>query len=117
MSEQLRAAAERLIGKSDPWLGYSETGGVAYDADLLARAYLQANPPSDGEPITAEWCVEIGGYNPGSDVLFRINSAVMVYFDAYDIGIVLRVLNSHCNLPHITTRGQLRRLVAALKGE
>jgi len=99
-SEELRAAAERFI----EW----DRRGVIQSADgaAVCRAYLAEHPADDGEPVTAEWMKACGW--EGSYVgVFGIQG-LAGFWDNGELH-----LSKPYSLP-AATRGQLRRLCAAL---
>ncbi len=111
---ELRAAAERL---TDPEDGIGEGtandyvcgGFAADDAFALATAYLAEHPADDGEPITAEWLRSVGfvAHKPDGLPAYAVLPCVYIRLDGGELeldGIPL----------DFSTRGQLRRLCAAL---
>jgi hypothetical protein len=80
--------------------------------DRVYDAYLAEHPADDDEPISFEW-LEAEGWERRTTIVgdrqYWRNGKVLVTDD----GVRLEFEE----LPNITTRGQLRRLIAALKGE
>ena len=120
----LQAAAERVrkvkSGHFVPLVyqrGYLELNTDAYrhDLDVLAVAYLAEHPADDGKPITADVLWASGGWTFHEDP---------IEIAAYTIDRTERLVLCWRNtgvfhlgpyaLPHIKTRAQLRRLLAAL---
>jgi hypothetical protein len=107
MSDELRAAAERLL---DPECGIGEGTGTNYvaggyaadDAVALAKAYLAEHPADDAEPVTLEWTRSLG-------------LDCRRIYDGPDWIPNIRGLDGNwVILPRGATRGQARRLLAAL---
>lgn len=99
---------------------------LCLDRGTVAHAWLTANPADDGEAITAEWMDAVGGDDErgDGDRVWPIGPAAWL-----SVGLGGGVW--HCwvrswvregggggeesvTLPLLTTRGQLRRLLAAL---
>lgn len=110
---------QRLIEAAKAVVDYFE--GEYWCIDVLSEAISDAEQQAadDALPITIEWCAS--QWNDSS--LFR-NSKVFEIFDS--ISVVFNacaggwgepeLIIGKTNVPRIKTRGQLRRLIAALKG-
>ena len=134
MTDELRAAAERVLSNSedDHWLDFADNpvflpGVRPWFADAvveLASAYLAEHPADDDETVTEEWLRSIGFTSDGrvSDVNMTIS---------YPTGKREQVVLAWATLddapPHFylgetilwvrPTRGQVRRLIEALGGD
>lgn len=122
MSDELLAAAEYCRDRD----GYEFSTGPTADGDFIdkakavAEAYLAEHTPDDAEPVTAEWSRSVGFEQISPDML-TINGSSgddliytkwpdsqawgWEYWDAADRAV---------QLPPMPTRGDVRRLLAAL---
>lgn len=117
--DELRAAAERRCAGGS--VGFTNASwipgsveGLLRDAEALADAYLAEHPADDGVPVTQDWLVSIGfepnpssltfDHRPLSLELFAENVGDPPSVEAVFDGIV----------PHVNTRGGIRRLLRAL---
>lgn len=105
--ERLLAAAKELtryLWKVQDWSGtYVET---CIDDVEAAISDAEQQAADDALPYSSEWAIsEFGGW-------FFMAGGVELLCEPK--GIALNGANSHCS--EVKTRGQLRRLVAALKG-
>lgn len=105
MNDDVRAAAERLrknrYNDNSIYEGIDHTKERDIDRKILADAYLALHPADDDEPVTEDWVIESGL----SDI------------DLVDE--MKRFLDSGERTegkvrPCFTTRGQVRRLLAAM---
>lgn len=99
--DELRAAADRF-------LAFDGTGNVMAEAFLLANAYVAEHPADDDEPITVEWLCVMGWEL--TDTRLELGPLSWHGFDN-TMRIDCDILTS---LPHITTRGDVRRLCKVL---
>jgi hypothetical protein len=127
MSRTLREAATRIeLGDYK----HSPGGGAQYDRDALdvAYAYLAEHPADDDEPISFEW-LEAGEsewdtMSSGDHGYYRLHE---LSYAIYQLDYAMSSNEVWVMFTHrrdferlatgIKTRGQLRRLIAALKGE
>lgn len=120
-AERLRRSKQEIRG---PFRVYGGAWGAKIDADrrIVVDAYLAEHAADDAELITEEWV-----RSHFAERLPRV-TAVRVYSATKDpIGIscdvmfwehgAISVCISNFRLPHITTRGQLRLLLRALRQE
>ena len=92
-------------------------GGDLFDDDfsVFAAAYAAEHPADDAEPITEEWFVAtygnmwVGIEPVGGGPIATLHYDPLGGCDGWSIGNEI--------IPPMETRGQLRRLIAALKGE
>lgn len=105
----LRAAAELVLNNT-----FDLT-----DAENLARHILATNHADDGEAITAVWLESQGFEKFGGCYALRLIESGGSVFVTLPRGAMTAPLIEWRGEPviSITTRGQLRRLVAALRGE
>jgi hypothetical protein len=126
MSDELRAAAERLQralheDESSPFLDPESDGAtrIREDALLLADACLAADPADDGEAVTKEWWESFGGWE------FSPGTGLMVYrppteggglwpIDAHIVRDRTKLLFGGSLITGRATRGHVRRLLRAL---
>ena len=95
---------------------------------ILADAYLsrladdERQAAEDAEPITEEWLRSLGFTNQtmnGWSRLFDGDGSICEVFVSHEGDVSICQDNDHVTLsmmPRITTRGQLRKLLEALKG-
>jgi hypothetical protein len=85
--------------------------------NAICDAYLAEHPPDDDEPITAEWLRD-GGWDDGIDEKwFDATKPDLIGLSLVDHGDGYTVVFGESEFAKIKTRRQLRRLIAALKGE
>lgn len=122
MTNELREAAER---RRNPYPRASKSGGKDYDSyyvhqqeweDMtrLADAYADEHPPDDETPIDESWLRAVcqhfthdAGWTDTAGVRFIVT--VLGHSQVIDLD-----KDDVFTLPRLTTRGQLRRLCAAL---
>ena len=80
------------------------------DAYLLADAYLALHPADDGEAIDEAW-LEANGFEPALPAKWLFKKGRLLW-SSYDGLSLTNDLDG--DLPWIKTRGQLRRLLAAI---
>lgn len=124
MNDELKSAAERLGGRLSGTYNYRESAhNIESDTRLLARAYLDEH---DETPVTEEWLRSIGFV--GETFCLRTSEhreeCVRLCIDLeeprawfqetiyHSINGIRDVSNVRCPLPK--TRGEVRRLLAAL---
>lgn len=120
MSDELRAAAERLLGFD----GYYEM--QASDGKNLARAYLAEHPADDDEPVTADWLRSVG-FKQDADTEYTSDDLILAPEDDQvalhwmqegiepdEIRTIWIVAENEGIYTSASTRGALRRLAAAL---
>lgn len=130
---QLREAAERYRANSEgmarmvhprelPYTHLEVSTGAAQlcpeawnrDAHVLARAYLAANPADDEVEIDEAWLVSVGFALELDGAIYVLRyPAMRIEWAFYDDAPPEFWIANFC-LAHIKTRGQLRRLAAAL---
>ena len=122
-TQELREAAERY--RDGRYLDFQRDKDEWYapcrlmdDQQMLANAYLAEHPSDDDEPVTCQWLIQQGWtlrkyggyesyiYNHWLYGTWYASGAVVFYFNNKDV-----------LAGESTTRGQVRRLIAALKGE
>lgn len=136
MSEDLRAAAERMrsylsyladkearVDAEHPygvnhWAGgwYFNNEQYRRDGLMLRDAYLAEHPADDSESVTFEWLESIGFYRDGThidDPLTCCESAIYLSPDHNDETVWVVFVEVY-ELGHVKTRGDVRRLLAAL---
>lgn len=114
MSDELRAAAERILDGDMP--AVDQPLWIAKSIRELCRFYLREHPSDDSEPVTEEWLRAVG---------FRLMSGWPVWF--FRESIEIRIRSEHDSeanpAPFLRiagqrifnpTRGDVRRLCAAL---
>ncbi len=115
---ELRAAAERVIQQVREY----DSAGVAmlweHKAKAVAEAYLAEHPADDGDGLSVEWMQAVGFVQSGGG-WWRLgegtNSMALDYHDNTEVGDVFRLPSgSYTPGINVQTRGQLRRLCAAL---
>lgn len=117
MSDELRAAAERLARDADPGrmadLGESDLFDRLRDGAAVAAAWLAEHKADDAELVTKEWLLAVGFASDGSH--FRLsgwgpdrNGTVQVYRWASEWFVNGSRIRSQ------PTRGDVRRLAKAL---
>jgi hypothetical protein len=136
VSENLRLFAENvkrhcdyLRKKNKEECGTAHIPGPMFSAEYLANAYLAEHPADDDEPITADWLRSVGAKEV--DLSWR-NDQFSTHLPAYVFGngrfgvwgheaawsmYLLNADGFDGQEEHVTavrTRGQLRRLCAAL---
>lgn len=110
-AKALAKSVERMRSCDVSYFPAYPGGQKAFDADCqtLAMQYLvdrderERQEREDAEPITED----------------EIRESIETVEDVYLIGsdeVITKTLSLECNIP-ITSKGQLRRLIAALKGE
>lgn len=118
MSDELRAAAERFREYerlADAGEGLQDYEQIDDDIIDLARAYLASSLADDGEPLTMDWWKSL---NSNSRFLCKQRYTLQVEDDGSfqmdaDVWLEECMLFS-IPLPHVQTRGDVRRLCAAL---
>ncbi len=111
MNDETRAAAERLRDhRTTQWPLRTQ------DMNTIIEAYLAEHPADDAEPITGEWLRTTSAYtfvelpdNDGTNVLFEIEP-----FGPDEYRPQLSEGSDMIVLRRLKTRGDLRRLCAAL---
>lgn len=131
-TDELKAAAERLLacdGELEWKEQYegSENHDFNDDVDDVAKCFLarlaadEQQAKVDAEPIGREWFNE-NGNDVSSIIVCRDNIEYEIEAACGNpsIGIDLTVNDRYAckiiHIPHVTTRGQLRKLLEALKG-
>lgn len=109
----VRAAAERLVKfeKDCNFYGWPDRfdRGLFLEALTFVSIYLAEHPADDGETITREWFRSV---SPTSNNWIH-GDGVDIYQDS--LGAVSLCLVEECQvLPHIKTRGDVRRLCRSL---
>lgn len=130
-TSDLREAAKFIVakltasGRYRPDLGYDDLPPFETAAVSLANHLLAANPADDVEAIDETWLRSVGGYQLFTDRRF-VCVTKNIGYDCHVIGIGTenfvgwQVVNSYpfpglfADVGVIKTRGQLRRLCAAL---
>jgi hypothetical protein len=110
MMSELRQAAERLRAwKKDVY--HCNMATVQKDTMALAEAYISEHLSDDDEPITDGWFIA----SVGVRYVF-LSKEFAVFISEKCVSITTEAGDSWHNLelPHITTRGQLRQLCRAL---
>lgn len=110
MTNDLQTAIERCRQHS------TNLGNVAIaDRNIIVAAYLRDTLADDHLPVTKEWLLSIGAKEGGSPL------ARPLYIDCVTFDDVARGVVSICDWSenavlgkHFTTRGAVRRLLAAL---
>jgi len=127
--DELRAAAERVrraMAGEHPYAIYGEDDAKTqgwYDRKVLAEAYLAEHPADDAELVTAEWLIAVGGSLRSEEYqrfAFPVSHGELIvwltekdaakriaWFDTCDDA-------TGSYIPFDGTRGQMRRLCAAL---
>jgi len=89
-------------------------------ARTLADAFAAEHPEDDDLPLTREWLIESGfkanTFNDDGDFGYAHHSECSVEVHQFGRDFDVKVYDGHAWKKN-PTRGQLRRLVAALKGE
>ena len=129
-TQELREAAERYRNSD-----YCQRDSIIYtlthqksgDMKALADAYLAEHPADDGEAVTFDWCIanRFREISSGGDVPVRVESldeAVLISFDLHHASLYIAKAAKNRDTMALylfddPTRGQVRRLIAALKGE
>lgn len=126
VNDDLREVAERLIQSCPPDAVhegiYSDMDEMAADAVVVASAVLMAlaeHPEDDADYITADW-LRMNSYDRletlAATEWIHPELEIGVQTDSYgEKHLLVSVMGNE--MPHLKTRGQLRRLLAALKGE
>ena len=109
---ELRAAADRFLGEKYSGEMYEEPFRRAMDARLLAAAYLTEHPADDAEPVTREWLLE-ASVDIDDDMVYRFGEAKVIIWPS---GRITLGVCCHESLIDNPTRGQVRRLYKALRG-
>lgn len=108
MSDELRAAAERLrryyAGDRSAYKGSPGDAAGVYTGDVLRL--LAEHPADDAEPVTDEWLESIGHPTPPEPPQRGGHRWMVLVVDGK---------GSSYRLPNAATRGDVRRLLAALK--
>lgn len=107
--EELKAIASRVRPHAAGNLGNADIA----DRNALAAAYLAEHPADDAEPITANWLAAVGFTSPGAFTHTIDGGITMEWFSGGDLGQWECIIGDHV-CPDFGTRGQLRRLCAAL---
>lgn len=111
-SDELRKAAERVLD------GYVAPDSTQFmlDARAVADAYLATVREDDGEAISREWLLESGWCHWDSHYYFHRNDMPDDFcIVACSAGLNLRFGDHYERLN--PTRGQLRNLLTALRGQ
>ena len=122
--DELRNAAERLRGIEGPT--FHGVGGTRHisereyaDAVALAMAYLAEHHADDDEPITVEWLERCGSREPYED---DHSAPPTMTIPGIKFGVLVQSSRRDWDwcrgskvIATIRTRGQLRRLCAALE--
>lgn len=116
MTNELRAAAERVIQQGDSSVYWHSPQAIT-DSEKLARAYLAEHPADGGEPITEEWLQSVG-FEPrkGSKFHFVYDAApyMTIMWDYREDELMIGHAQTWKRLGDNRTRGDVRRLCRAL---
>lgn len=138
MGDDLREAAERMRayfrwreahpdwnGEPLPDCPYYPIGDRVWDGDALAHAYILDHPADDAEPVTEEWLRSVGFHDSryqGKRFSLQLGD-VRVCPPIADLGLWVGIMEDDGDFysgakaipqSHIRTRGDVRRLCAAL---
>ncbi len=115
MTTAEQRAAERFRAKRykyDDADSGSDSLDRMFDAEALAEAYLAEHPADDGEAVTAEWLESVGFSDYGLLRDFQggmwLGHVRCHELRTWRVGAI--------ELPHIRTRGDVRRRAAAARG-
>ena len=134
--DELRAAAGRTcqrMADANDGVEFDRWPAADRDAYRVAVAYQMATPADDGEPVTADWLGSVGFHRPQQVVAGTLMvTHASITNDRWDrlpvlgVGFPLRrrpdeipvwqvwVYGHARDLNHCPTRGEIRRLLAAL---
>jgi hypothetical protein len=107
MSKQLRELAKCILNHPD----FASVSAAIELAELV----MADSPEDDDEPVDVEWLASLGFkvYDHGLAYLAKANLNIHVAKEmAY-----IELLHDNMKLPHLRTRGDVRRLARALRVE
>ena len=122
---QFRAEWMERIGQSEcdrPIVSIEDEAKMLLSALLNQELLIAQQAKEDAEPITEEWLASIGFTNQtmnGWSKLFDGDGSICELFVSHEGDVSICQDSDHVTLsmmPRITTRGQLRKLLEALKG-
>lgn len=105
MHDVMKAAKRLRQWKTDEFSHSMQV--VDRDRAILANAYLAEHPSDDDEPITEEWINSLVAHNGSLTIEYWIRDGKVTIGSACGCDIVPSII--------FTKRGQLRRLIAALR--
>lgn len=99
---------------------YRETYRRDLEAIVLIDAFAELHPPDDDEPVTGEWLLANGWDESAVGLnlyvtFFESSCKDGLFAYVSDTGILILCSPKSGPLQHNPTRGQLRRLIAALE--
>lgn len=114
-TEDLRRAAEMVV--ADPaFCRCGKPGCRRAAAVRVARAWLAEHPADDGEPVSGEWLRSIGFTGPDGllGIIYGEVELTTTTSSRWLVGNPSEIHGESVYIPAPTTRGDVRRLCAAL---